>query len=84
MQYFRKKFTFLFAKLAKICRVCYNKGEKGGESMKRTTNLWQLLQGCLPNPTDAPTVRVGIADMALLDLYQTLLPIGMLPCRLIS
>ena len=40
------------------------------------------LAGCLPNPTDAPTVRVGIADMALLDLYQTLLPIGMLPPQL--
>ena len=41
------------------------------------------LAGCLPNPTDAPTVRVGIANVqereALLDLYQTLLPIGVLP-----
>ena len=37
------------------------------------------LAGCLPNPTDAPAVRIGIADMALRDLYQTLLPIGMLP-----
>ena len=37
------------------------------------------LVGCLPNPTDAPAVRVGIADMALLELYKTLLPIGILP-----
>lgn len=37
------------------------------------------LAGCLPNPTDAPAVRIGIADMALLELYQTLLPVGMLP-----
>ncbi len=44
------------------------------------------LAGCLPNPTDAPTVRVGIADVqgraALLDLYATLLPIGVLPDRI--
>ena len=41
------------------------------------------LAGCLPNPTDAPTVRVGVASVpareALLDLYASLLPIGMLP-----
>lgn len=37
------------------------------------------LAGCLPNPTDAPALRVGIANMALRDLYQTLLPVGMLP-----
>ena len=36
------------------------------------------LAGCLPNPTAAPTLRAGITDMALLDLYQTLLPVGML------
>lgn len=44
------------------------------------------LAGCLPNPTDAPTVRVGIANVperdALLALYQTLLPIGVLPAAL--
>ena len=44
------------------------------------------LAGCLPNPTDAPTVRVGVADVqgraALLDLYATLLPIGVLPDRI--
>ena len=42
-----------------------------------------VLAGCLPNPTDAPTLRVGVANVPdrddLLDLYQTLLPIGMLP-----
>ena len=41
------------------------------------------LAGCLPNPSDIPTVRVGIANVpereALLDLYATLLPIGVLP-----
>ena len=41
------------------------------------------LAGFLPNPTDAPAVRVGIANVpdreALLDLYATLLPIGVLP-----
>ena len=41
------------------------------------------LAGCLPNPSGIPTVRVGVADVhdreALLDLYATLLPIGMLP-----
>ena len=41
------------------------------------------LVGCLPNPTDAPTVRVGVADVPdreeLLALYQTVLPIGVLP-----
>ena len=37
------------------------------------------LAGCMPNPTDAPTVRVGIADPALLELYQTLLPVGVMP-----
>ena len=37
------------------------------------------LVGCLPNPTDAPTVRVGIADPTLIDLYQTLLPVGVMP-----
>ena len=41
------------------------------------------LAGRLPNPTDAPTVRVGVADVqgreALLDLYASLLPIGVLP-----
>ncbi len=41
------------------------------------------LAGCLPNPTDIPTVRVGVADVperdGLLALYQTLLPIGVLP-----
>lgn len=41
------------------------------------------LVGCLPNPTDAPAVRVGIADVQdraeLLALYQTVLPIGVLP-----
>lgn len=36
------------------------------------------LAGCLPNPTDAPAVRVGVSDQALLDLYKTLLPIGVL------
>ena len=44
------------------------------------------LAGCLPNPGDTPTVRVGVADMqgraALLDLYATLLPIGVLPDRI--
>lgn len=43
------------------------------------------LAGCLPNPTDIPTVRVGVANVpereALLDLYATLLPIGVLPAR---
>ncbi len=38
------------------------------------------LAGCLPNPSDFPTVRVGVAGVqekqALLDLYATLLPIG--------
>jgi hypothetical protein len=41
------------------------------------------LAGCLPNPTDAPTVRVGVVDVQgrdeLLELYATLLPIGVLP-----
>ncbi len=41
------------------------------------------LVACLPNPSDVPTVRVGIANVpereALLDLYATLLPIGVLP-----
>lgn len=41
------------------------------------------LAGFLPNPTDVPAVRVGIANVpereALLDLYATLLPIGVLP-----
>jgi hypothetical protein len=41
------------------------------------------LAGCLPNPTDAPTVRVGVVDVQgrekLLELYATLLPIGALP-----
>lgn len=36
------------------------------------------LTGCLPNPSDIPTVRVGVSDQALLDLYKTLLPIGVL------
>ena len=44
------------------------------------------LAGCLPNPTDAPTVRVGVADVQerdeLLELYATLLPIGVLPDRI--
>lgn len=44
------------------------------------------LAGCLPNPTDAPTVRVGIADVQerdeLLELYATLLPIGVLPSEI--
>ena len=38
---------------------------------------------CLPNPSDVPTIRVGVANVpereALLDLYATLLPIGVLP-----
>ena len=41
------------------------------------------LAGCLPNPVDAPTVRVGVADVPereeMLALYQNLLPIGVLP-----
>lgn len=41
------------------------------------------LAGCLPNPGDTPTVRVGVADVQerdeLLELYATLLPIGALP-----
>ena len=37
------------------------------------------LAGCLPNPADAPTVRIGVTDPALVALYQTLLPVGMLP-----
>ncbi len=41
------------------------------------------LAGCLPNPSDVPTVRVGVASVperdALLDLYAKLLPIGVLP-----
>ena len=44
------------------------------------------LAGCLPNPTDAPTVRVGVADVQerdeLLELYATLLPIGVLPSEI--
>ncbi len=44
------------------------------------------LVGCLPNPTDVPTIRVGVADVqgreALLDLYATLLPIGVLPPKI--
>ena len=36
------------------------------------------LAGFLSNPTDAPAVRVGVSDQALLDLYKTLLPIGVL------
>lgn len=41
------------------------------------------LVGCLPNPSDIPTVRIGVADVqereALLDLYAQVLPIGVLP-----
>ena len=41
------------------------------------------LAGFLPNPTDAPAVRVGVADVPereeMLDLYAQLLPIGVLP-----
>ena len=41
------------------------------------------LAGCLPNPTDAPPVRVGVFDVPdreeLLALYRTMLPIGVLP-----
>ena len=37
------------------------------------------LAGCLPNPINLPTVRVGVTDGALLELYQTLLPIGLVP-----
>lgn len=40
------------------------------------------LAGFLPNPTDAPAVRVGVADHALLDLYKTILPIGVLPPKI--
>lgn len=44
------------------------------------------LAGCLPNPTDAPTVRVSVADVQerdeLLELYATLLPIGLLPSEI--
>lgn len=35
--------------------------------------------GCVPNLTDTPQIRVGVTDAALLDLYATLLPIGVLP-----
>ena len=41
------------------------------------------IMGCVPNLTDVPQLRVGIANVpereALLDLYATLLPIGVLP-----
>ena len=44
------------------------------------------LAGCLPNPSDVPTIRVGVANVpereALLDLYASLLPIGVLPPRI--
>ena len=35
--------------------------------------------GCVPNDTNTPQIRVGIADQALLELYKTLLPVGVLP-----
>lgn len=35
--------------------------------------------GCVPNITDTPQIRVGITDDTLRGLYQTLLPIGVLP-----
>lgn len=42
-----------------------------------------LLAGCVPNATDIPQVRVGVASVPereeLLTLYATLLPIGVLP-----
>lgn len=37
------------------------------------------LAGCLPNPSDIPTVRVGVEGQALLELYKTILPMGVLP-----
>lgn len=40
------------------------------------------LAGCLPNPAALPTVRVGVADQALLELYKTILPIGVLPPKI--
>lgn len=40
------------------------------------------LAGCLPNPSDIPTVRVEVADQALLELYKTILPIGVLPPKI--
>jgi len=35
--------------------------------------------GCVPNAEHAPQLRVGITDDTLKGLYQTLLPIGVLP-----
>lgn len=35
--------------------------------------------GCVPNADHAPQLRVGITDETLQGLYQTLLPIGVLP-----